>query len=85
MALSLLPFYSMAELGWSMPEVAQEHLPNLVSLGYMTKAELATCRVPEYPMSPVLVGGYIMAFYNIPCYSSMAWSFITSLPRGSYI
>jgi hypothetical protein len=37
----------MAELGWPASEVTQEHLQNLVSQGYMTAVELATCRVPE--------------------------------------
>jgi hypothetical protein len=57
----------MVELGWPASEVAQEHLQNLVSQGYMTMEELATCRVPEDPASPVPVGGYTMAcvmFYD---------------------
>jgi hypothetical protein len=41
---------------------------NLVGQGYMTVAELATCRVPEDPAAPVQAGGgYIMvcaAFYE---------------------
>jgi hypothetical protein len=41
--------------------VTQEHLQNLVSLGYMTAVELATCRVPEDPVSPILAGGCITA------------------------
>jgi hypothetical protein len=51
----------MEGLGWSMPVVTQEHLQNLVSLGYMTAAELATCRVPEDPTSPIAAGGYVVA------------------------
>jgi hypothetical protein len=35
----------------------QVHLQNLVSQGYMTTIELATCHVPEDPASPVLAGG----------------------------
>jgi hypothetical protein len=60
-ALSLLPFYSMVGLGLSASVVMQQHLQNLVSLGYRTTAELATYRVPKDPTSPVPVGGYIMA------------------------
>jgi hypothetical protein len=48
-------------LGWTAPEITEEHLQNLVSQGYMTVAELATCRVPEDPASPALVGGYVVA------------------------
>jgi hypothetical protein len=52
----------MAEFGWSTPEVMQEHLQNLVSQEYMTMAELATCRVPEDPASPIQAGGgYVVA------------------------
>jgi hypothetical protein len=52
----------MAGLGWSMSVVMQEHLQNLVSLGYITATELATCRVPKDPTSPVSTwgGGYVM-------------------------
>jgi hypothetical protein len=51
----------MAELSWPASEVTQEHLQNLISQGYMTAAELATCLVPEDPASPTLAGGYIVA------------------------
>jgi hypothetical protein len=57
----------MAESGWPMPEVKQEHLQNLISQGYMIATELATCRVPEDPASPAPAGGYIVvsaAFYE---------------------
>jgi hypothetical protein len=47
----------MSELGWTVLEVLQEHLQNLMSQGYMTAVELAACRVPEDPMSPILAGG----------------------------
>jgi hypothetical protein len=47
----------MAELGWTVSEVTQEHLQNHVSQGYMTVVELVTCRVPEDPTSPVQAGG----------------------------
>jgi hypothetical protein len=49
--LSLLPFDSMVGLGWFTTLVMLEHLQNLVSLGHMTVVELATCRVPEDPVS----------------------------------
>jgi hypothetical protein len=42
--------------------VTQEHLQNLMSQGYMTMAELATCHVPEDFASPTTMGGY-----NMPC------------------
>jgi hypothetical protein len=51
----------MAELGWTASEVMQEHMQNLVSQGYMTVVELAVCRLPEDPASPVQVGGYVVA------------------------
>jgi hypothetical protein len=57
----------MVVLGWTTSEVTQEHLQNLVSQGYMIVAELATCCVPKFPVSPAPVGGYIMAcveFYD---------------------
>jgi hypothetical protein len=57
----------MAGLGWSASVVMQEQLQNLVRLGYMTVAKLATCCVPEDPASPILAGGYVVecvAFYE---------------------
>jgi hypothetical protein len=57
----------MAGLGWSALVVTQEHLQNLVSLGYMTATELATYRVPKDPASPVPAEGYVIvctAFYE---------------------
>jgi hypothetical protein len=50
----------MAELGWTTSEVTQEHLQNLISQGYMTATELATCHVPKDPAFPVSVEGYVM-------------------------
>jgi hypothetical protein len=50
----------MAELGWLTLEVTQEHLQNLISQGYMTVAELATCRVPKDLAFPIPVEGYVM-------------------------
>jgi hypothetical protein len=32
-----------------------------MSSGFMMMVELATCRVPEDPASPVLVEGYVVA------------------------
>jgi hypothetical protein len=49
------------ESGWPTSEVMQEHLQNLVSQGYMTVAELATCHVPKDPASLALAGRYVMA------------------------
>jgi hypothetical protein len=46
----------MAELGLPVSEVTQEHMQNLMSQGYMTAAELATCHMPEDPLSPVPTG-----------------------------
>jgi hypothetical protein len=51
----------MVELGWTMLEVTQEHQQNLMSQGYMTAVELATCRVSEDPTSPAPAGGYVVA------------------------
>jgi hypothetical protein len=51
----------MEGLGWSTSVVMQEHQQNLMNLGFMIAALLATCRVPKDPVSPIPVGGYIMA------------------------
>jgi hypothetical protein len=51
----------MAGLGWSASVVTPEHLQNLMSLGYMTVAELATYRVLEDTASPIPMGGYVVA------------------------
>jgi hypothetical protein len=53
-------FYSMAESGWPMSVIMQEHLQNLVSQGYLTEAELATYHVHVDLASRALVGGYIV-------------------------
>jgi hypothetical protein len=50
-------FGTMARFGLLASEVMQEHLQNLMSQGYMTAAELVTCRVLEDPASPIMVGG----------------------------
>jgi hypothetical protein len=57
----------MAELGWPVPVVMREHLQNLVSQGYMTAAELATCHVHANPAFLAQVAGYVvacLAFYE---------------------
>jgi hypothetical protein len=58
--LSLIPFNSMVELGWPMSDITAEHLQNLVSQGYMSGVELATCHVPADPTSPAPVVGYVV-------------------------
>jgi hypothetical protein len=60
----------MVELSWPASEVPQEHLPNLISQGYMIVVELATYRVPKDLTSPAPVGGYVVAcaaFYERGC------------------
>jgi hypothetical protein len=57
----------MPESSWPTSEVMQKHLQNLVSQGYMTMVELATCHVPEDAIYAAPVGGYVvacMAFYE---------------------
>jgi hypothetical protein len=57
----------MVESSWPVPEVTWEHLQNLVSKGYMTVVEFATCLVPEDPTSPAPVRGYVtvcVAFFE---------------------
>jgi hypothetical protein len=51
----------MAGLGWSTSVVTQEHMQNIMSLGYMIAAKLATYHVPKDSSSPVPVVGYVMA------------------------
>jgi hypothetical protein len=55
--LPLLPVCSMVESGWTASEVTLEHLQNLVSQGYKTTTELATCHVSKDPTSPASIGG----------------------------
>jgi hypothetical protein len=50
----------MVELGWPMSDITAEHLQNLVSQGYMSGVELATCHVPADPTSPAPVVGYVV-------------------------
>jgi hypothetical protein len=57
----------MVESSWSMLKVTQEYLQKLISKGYMTTAEFATCLVPAGPVSPPLAEGFIVvcvAFYE---------------------
>jgi hypothetical protein len=49
----------MVEQGWA---TFVAHLQDLVSQGFMTAAELATCHVPEDPTSPTPVEGYVVTF-----------------------
>jgi hypothetical protein len=51
----------MAESSWPASEVTHEHLQNLVSQGYTTMAELATCHVPKNLASLTPVRGYVVA------------------------
>jgi hypothetical protein len=52
----------MAEHGWTPLDVAQAHLQDLLSQGFMTAMKLATCHVPENSASPAPVEGYVVAF-----------------------
>jgi hypothetical protein len=57
----------MVEMSWPVSELMQEHLQNLMSLGYMTTTKLASYLVPEDPASPAPVRGYVMTcvvFYD---------------------
>jgi hypothetical protein len=51
----------MAESCWTALVVTQENLQNLMSQGYLIAVGLANCRVPEDPVSPAPMGGYILA------------------------
>jgi hypothetical protein len=56
----------MSELSWPASEIAREYLQKLVSKGYMTAVEFATCLVPMGPVSLAPVEGFVMvcaAFY----------------------
>jgi hypothetical protein len=55
-------FLLMAELSWLALEVTREHLQNLVSKGYMTAVEFATCLVPVDPISPTPTKGYAIVY-----------------------
>jgi hypothetical protein len=60
--LLVLPPQSMMEQDWTPSKVMKEHLQNLKSQGFMMAMELVTCRVPEDPVSPTLVEGYVVSF-----------------------
>jgi hypothetical protein len=51
----------MVESSWLVSEVIQEHLQNLISQGYMTAVEFATCLVHVDHVSPALTKGYVVA------------------------
>jgi hypothetical protein len=51
----------MVEQDWTPSEVTQAHLQDLMSQGFMTTVELATCHVPEDPVSTAPVREYVVA------------------------
>jgi hypothetical protein len=53
-------FHLMAESSWPVSKVTREHLQNLLSEGYMTAVEFATCLVPVDPVSPAPMKGYVV-------------------------
>jgi hypothetical protein len=55
----------MVELSRLASEIMQEHLQKIVSQGYFTVVELATCRVPADPASSALVGGICCGVLDI--------------------
>jgi hypothetical protein len=62
-----LPPRSLAEQDWAPSTVMPGHLQKLLKQGFMLAAELVACRVPEDPMFPAPVEGYVvsfMAFYE---------------------
>jgi hypothetical protein len=81
----------MEKLGWIASDIKEEHLQNLVSQGYMTVVELATCHVPEDPTSLFRWGDTLWQVWHsmsgdLVCHhtdisvascSSMAWNYIT--------
>jgi hypothetical protein len=56
----------------------REYLLNLVSKGYMTTTEFATCLVPAGPVSPASVKGFIVA-----CVAFYEWGF--GLPSHRFL
>jgi hypothetical protein len=52
----------MVEQDWTPSIVMQRHLQSLVSRGFMTMEELVTSCVPEDPISPASVDGYVVSF-----------------------
>jgi hypothetical protein len=58
---------TMVDNGWSPSKVTQAHLQDLVSQGFMMEVEHVFCRVPEDPVSPMPMEGYMVvcaAFYE---------------------
>jgi hypothetical protein len=52
----------MMEQDWTPSKLMKEHLQNLMSQEFMMATELATYCVPEDPVSPTLVEGYVVSF-----------------------
>jgi hypothetical protein len=71
----------MAEQGWKPLEVTQVHLQDLVSQGFMTVAQLMTCRVPEDHASPASLEGYVVTFaaFYVRWFSVPSHQFLHSL------
>jgi hypothetical protein len=62
-----LPPRSMVEQDWAPSTVTPGHLQKLLKQGFMMAAELMACLVPEDPVFPAPVEGYVvsfMAFYE---------------------
>jgi hypothetical protein len=62
-----LPPRSMVEQDWFPSTVTPGHLQKLLKQGFMMAAELMACLVPEDPVFPAPVEGYVvsfMAFYE---------------------
>jgi hypothetical protein len=73
----------MVELSRLASEIMQEHLQNLVSQGYFTVVELATCRVPADPASSALVGGICCGVLDVLRVG--IWCTLTMIPSLSAI
>jgi hypothetical protein len=57
-----------------MSEVTQEHLQNLVSQGFMTVAELMSCRMPQDLASPMPVWVWGAITLISPLCATVLWS-----------
>jgi hypothetical protein len=68
----------MAESCWPALVVTREYLQNLVSKGYMTAAEFATCLVPTCPISLAPAKGFIVV-----CATFCEWGF--GLPSHRFL
>jgi hypothetical protein len=78
--LLLLPSQAMAEQDWTPSTVMQGHLQSHVSQGFMTAMELVACRVPEDPVFPSPVYGYVVTFlafyergFGVPSHQFLHW------------